>query len=177
MDPQRIWWSSIPSLQFTADPGDVKVEDIKFFEVLLPRDDRRYVIGKATYLGVASIASRATRSFKAWCVKTKKSVFLKDTWRILSDSQRPEHQFYEKLAAAKVQHIATVLDHSDIEGHRTQTGGYANETWVCKVNLKPFRTLQHYRLVLQEIGRSLTLFTDFREVLAAMRDALQGEDT
>ena len=146
----------------------MKLEDIKFLEVLLPREDRRYVIGKATYLGVASLASRATRSFKAWCVKTKKPVFLKDTWRILSDSQRPEHEIYEKLAAAKVQHIATVLDHSDIEGHRTQTGDYASETCVCKVKLKPFRTLQHYRLVLQEIGCSFTLFTDFFEVLAAM---------
>ena len=53
---------------------------------------------------------------------------------------------------------------------------------------RPFRTcektigsvegcLQHYRLVLREIGRSLTSFTDFREVLAAMRDAIQGKDT
>ena len=155
-------------LQFEADPGDVKVEDVEFFEVLLPRENRRDVIGKATYLGVASLASRATRSFKAWCLKTKKPVFSKDTWRILSDSQRPERDIDEKLGAAKVQHIATVLDHS---------GQYANETWVCKTKLKPFRTLQHYRLGLREIGRSLTSFTDFREVLAAMRDALQGKDT
>jgi hypothetical protein len=67
-----------------------------------------------------------------------------DTWHILSDSQRPEHQIYEKLAAAKVQHIATVLDHSDIQDHRTHTGDYANETWVCKVKLKPIRTLRHF---------------------------------
>jgi thiamine kinase-like enzyme len=70
-----------------------------------------------------------------------------------------------------------VLDHSDIQDHRTQTGNYANETCVCKVKLSPFRTLQHYRLVLREIGGSLTLFSHFRDVLAAMCDALQGEDT
>jgi hypothetical protein len=145
-------------LQFAADLGNVKVEVVNFFEMLLPRENNRYVIGKATYRGVASIASRATRSFKAWCLTTKRPVFLKDTWRILSDSLRPEHEIYEKLTAAKVRHIATVLDHSDFEDQRTRTGNYAQKSWVCKINMKPFRTLQHYRLVLQEIGRSLTSF-------------------
>ena len=163
-------------LQFTADLGDVKVENINFFEVLLPRENNRYVIGKATYLGMASLASRATRSFKAWCLATMRPVFLKDTWRILSPSQRPEHEIYEKLAAAKVEHIATVLDYSDFEDHRTLTGKYAQKSWVCKTKLNPFRTLQHYRLVLREIGRSLTLFNKFPEVLTAMKNALQGKD-
>ena len=161
-------------LQFDADPDNLKMDDVNFFEMLLPQENNRYVIGKATYLGRASLASRATRSFKAWCLTTRRPVFLKDTWRILS--QRPEHEIYEKLAAAKVQYIATILDHSDFEAHRTLTGAYARKSWVFKINLKPCRTLQHYRLVLQEIGRSLTSFNDFREVLAAMRNALQGED-
>jgi hypothetical protein len=38
-------------LQFAADSDDVTVENIDFFEVLLPREKSRYVIGKATYLG------------------------------------------------------------------------------------------------------------------------------
>jgi hypothetical protein len=162
-------------LQFAADLGDVKVQDVNFFEVLLPREKKRYVIGKATYLGVSSLASRATRSFKAWCLTTKTPVFLKDTWRVLSGSLSPEHEIYKKLANANVQHIATVLDHSDVLDHRTLTGKYAQEPWACKINMKPFRTLQHYRLVLKEIGRSLTSFSHFREVLTAMRCALQGK--
>ena len=111
-------------LQFATDIDDVKMEDVNFFEVLLgvPRENNRYVIGKTTYLGVASLASRATRSFKAWCLRTKKPVFLKDTWHILSRSQRPEHEIYEKLTTAKVQHIATMLDHSDFVDRRTLTG-------------------------------------------------------
>ena len=160
-------------LQFAADLRNV--EDMKFFEVLLPRENKRYVIGKVVYVGAAILTSRATRSFKAWCLTTKRPVFLKDTWRILSSSLRPEHEIYEKLAAAKVQHIATVLDHSNFEDHRTLTGKYAQKSWACKTKMKSFRTLQHYRLVLQEIGRSLTSFNDIREVLAAMRNALQGK--
>jgi hypothetical protein len=163
-------------LQFAADRGDVELEEVDFFEMWLPRENNRYVIGKATYLGVASLASRATRSFKAWCLTTNRPVFLKDTWRILSGSLRPEHEIYEKLTAAGVHYIATVLDHSDFEDHRTQTGNYAQEPWVCKTGLKHFRTLQHYRLVLQEIGRSLTSFKNLQEMLVAMGCALQGKD-
>ena len=102
-------------------------------------------------------------------------MFLKDTWRILSPFLSPGHEIYEKLTSAKVQYIATVLDHSDVEDQCTVTGNYAQKSWVFKTNPKPLRTFQHYRLVLQEIGRSLTVFDDFREMLAAMRSALQGK--
>ena len=125
-------------LQFDADSSKVMVDDVTFFKMLLPRENNSYVIGKATYLGVASLrlASRATRSFKAWCLTTQSPVFLKDTWRIDSPFLRPEHAIYEKLVDAKVQHIATVLDHSDIVNHRTLTGDYAQKRWACKINLK-----------------------------------------
>ena len=102
-------------LQFSADPGDMNMKDVKFFQVLLPRENKSYVVGKPTYEGMSSLASRATRTFKAWCLTTHRPVFLKDSWRILSQSLRPEHEIYKKLADAKVQYIATVLDYSDVE--------------------------------------------------------------
>ena len=162
-------------LQFDKDPGNLNVKDVKFFQVLLPRENKSYVVGKPTYQGMSALASRATRTFKAWCLTTHEAVFLKDSWRILSPSLRPEHEIYGKLAANKVPYIATVLDYSDVGDQRTATGNYDQKSWVCKIKLKPFRFLQHYRLVLKEIGRSLTVFEDFREVLGAMRNALQGK--
>ena len=68
-----------------------------------------------------------------------------------------------------------MLDHSDVEDQRTVTGNYAQKSWVFKTNPKLLRTFQRYRLVLQEIGRSLIVFNDFREMLAAMRSALQDK--
>ena len=47
-----------------------------------------------------------------------------------------EHEIYEKLTAAKVQYIATVLDHGDVGDQRTVTGHFAQKSWVCKSNLK-----------------------------------------
>ena len=58
-----------------------------------------------TYRILSSLTSRATRTFKAWCLTTRRPVFLKDTWRILSTSLRPEHEIYEKRTAAKVQYM------------------------------------------------------------------------
>ena len=99
-------------LQFAAENGDLKVEDVNFFELLPPRETKRCVIGKATYPGVSSLGSRATRSFKAWCLAKQEPVFLKDTWRVV------------KSTSANVQHIATVANYSDITDHRALTGKY-----------------------------------------------------
>ena len=68
-------------LQFAADPSDMKVEDVNFFEVSLPRTNNRSVIGKATYLAVASLPSRGTRSFKAWFLTTKKPLIFNPVYR------------------------------------------------------------------------------------------------
>ena len=131
----------ISQLQLAADLGDVKMEDVNYFQMLLPRQKHCYVIGKATYLGVASLASRATRSFKAWCLTTNRPVFLKDTWHINSAARSPEHEIYGKLANAKVKYIATVHDYSDIDDYLMLTGKQAGESWVCSKKLKPFHTL------------------------------------
>ena len=48
-----------------ARRGDLKVNDVRFFKVFLPRQNNFYVVGTPTYQGISSLASRATRIFKA----------------------------------------------------------------------------------------------------------------
>ena len=72
-------------------------------------------------------------------------------WRLTTHRPREEYaqalrSEREKLTTAKVQYIATVLDYSNVGDQRTVTGNYVQKSWVCKTNLKPFSTLQHYRL-------------------------------
>ena len=62
-----------------ARRGDLKVNDVRFFKVFLPRQNNFYVVGTPTYQGISSLASRATRIFKAWCLTIHKAGFLKDT--------------------------------------------------------------------------------------------------
>ena len=85
----------------SADSGDLKVKNINFFKCCCHGGTNP----TGTYRIMSSLTSRATRTFKAWCLTTRRLVFLKDTWRILSTSLRPEHEIYEKLTAAKVQYM------------------------------------------------------------------------
>ena len=51
----------------------------KLFRLKLGEND--YIVGKLTYMGTSSPTGRSTRAFTAFCEKTWKLVFLKDTWR------------------------------------------------------------------------------------------------
>jgi hypothetical protein len=109
-------------------------------------------------------------------METRKIVFLKDTWRVLSPRLLPEHEIYGKLAEAKVPHVATLEAHNDVEGHVTKTSELQWESWVKFEGNRRFRKFQHYRLVLQEYARPIQLFRNIRELIQAFRDALEGKD-
>ncbi|KAF8889310.1 hypothetical protein BD779DRAFT_1520893 [Infundibulicybe gibba] len=136
-----------------------------------------YIVGDAVYMGVGSPVGRSTRTFEAYSLKTKERVFLKDTWRVVSKTQRREDEIYVRLKAAGVEHIAEFIEAGDLEGHITRsqlirpTDG--NEEWL-KPPRRSLRTLQHYRLVLEDIERTLTEFTTTREMVTAFRDASEA---
>ncbi|KAF8509369.1 hypothetical protein BU17DRAFT_70468 [Hysterangium stoloniferum] len=94
-------------------------------------------------------------------------VLLKDTWRIVSATQSPEHMIYERLKKHGVRNICTCKEGCDVLQHCTKT---QDSSMVKRPS--PFRRLQHYRLVLNEIGRSLSDFRDTKEMVTAVRDAI-----
>ncbi|KAF8525575.1 kinase-like domain-containing protein, partial [Hysterangium stoloniferum] len=110
---------------------------------------------------------RSTRVFKAYCVETGKLVLLKDTWRVVSATQSPEHMIYEELKKHGVRNICTCKEGCDVLQQFTKT----QDSSMPKPP-KPLRRLQHYRLVLNEIGRSLGDFRDTKEMVTAVRDAI-----
>ncbi|KAF8503151.1 kinase-like domain-containing protein, partial [Hysterangium stoloniferum] len=110
---------------------------------------------------------RSTRVFKAYCIETGKLVLLKDTWRIVSATQSPEHMIYEQLKKHGVRNICTCKEGCDVLQQCTKT---QDSSMVKRPS--PFRRLQHYRLVLNEIGRSLSDFRDTKEMVTAVRDAI-----
>src|SRR5271154_3156231 len=82
-------------------------DNARLFEVLFP-GNRKFVISAPLYMGTGSPTGRSTRTFKALCMQTKKIVFLKDTWRVISNRLLPEHEVYRKLADAQVPHVAAL---------------------------------------------------------------------
>ena len=108
-------------------------------------------------------------------MQTKKIVFLKDTWRVISDGLLPEDQIYAKLAEAQVPHVATLEAFHNVDEQVTRTHEFQSESWVRFEGTRRFRMFQHYRLVLCEFARSIQLFTNVRELVQAFRDALEGK--
>ena len=79
-------------------------------------------------MGIASPTGRSTRTFKALCMQTKKIVFLKDTWRVISDGLLPEDQIYAKLAEVQVPHVATLEAFHNVDGQVTRTHEFQSES-------------------------------------------------
>ncbi|KAF8509372.1 hypothetical protein BU17DRAFT_99005 [Hysterangium stoloniferum] len=139
----------------------------RLFHVQLDPRGHTYVFYCLTYMAVGSPLGRSTRVFKAYCIETGKLVLLKDTWRIVSATQSPEHMIYERLKKHGVRNICTCKEGCDVLQQCTKT----QDSSMVK-HPSPFRRLQHYRLVLNEIGRSLSDFRDTKEMVTAVRDAI-----
>jgi len=137
--------------------------------------DRTFVISVPLYMGTGSPTGRSTRTFKALCMWTRKIVFLKDTWRVMSPGLLAEHEIYGKLAEARVPHVATLEAFTDVHGQATRTDKFQQETWVKSSGPRRLRKFQHYRLVLKEFARPIQLFQDVKELVQAFRDALEGK--
>ncbi|KAF8498372.1 hypothetical protein BU17DRAFT_72339 [Hysterangium stoloniferum] len=140
----------------------------RLFQVKLDPKGDTYLFYCPTYMAVGSPLGRSTRVFTAYCVETGKLVLLKDTWRVVSPSQSSEHTIYEGLKKHRVRNICTCKEGSDVLDQVTKT----QDASMGRRLSSPLRRLQHYRLVLNEIGRSLTDFRNTKEMVTAVRDAI-----
>jgi hypothetical protein len=136
-------------------------------------EDHFYIGKKPTLDGRTSPTGRHTRAFVAFDLQTKKTVVVKDTWRVDQPHLQREGDVYKTLAAANVPHIAPCVLAADLRGHRTRTREFVDAEWRQgeRPHLRPH---QHYRMALGVIGRPLTTFKSSRELVTVLRDALQG---
>lgn len=166
-------------------------------------DDIYYALNEKYYARLASPNGRATRAFKAYDLKNKRIVFVKDTWRIVDRGLRVEHKTYEKLHMKKVPYIPVYYTSGDIDGQRTlsdvaplrppvekktastkkkntaqkQTQSLDDSTPDPKAGprmRRTFRVLQHYRLVLEYLEGSLESVKTTKEMVSILRDIAEG---
>ncbi|KAG6814874.1 hypothetical protein H0H87_006863 [Tephrocybe sp. NHM501043] len=135
-------------------------------------DNEDYVISEDQEHGSVSPIGRSTRCLKAYRLETRAVVLLKDTWRVVSPSLKPEHEIYAKLNERNVTHIPEVYQGADVGSdtdlhHLTQTA-----VWAAKLNLNiSLRTLRHYRIVLEYLEYKLEEFETTAQLVGALRDA------
>ena len=106
----------------------------------------------------------------------ERMIYMKDTWRFLSDSPdvevMPEHEIYEILHHHQTPNIPEHVAGGDVDGGRTQTQEMVDAPWLCvQPRISPY---QHYRLVHGIVGRPLFKFECTKQLVAAVFDALQG---
>lgn len=119
---------------------------------------------------------RATRACPAYEWHGKRTVFLKDSWRVLLDGILSEGETYARLNSAGVRNVPTCIASGDVEcipEQQPQTVRLSKEWWSCTpINLVPHT---HHRLVLNIAGTSLMSFGSVRELVTAIRDGLIGK--
>ncbi|KAI0365592.1 hypothetical protein BV20DRAFT_1056338 [Pilatotrama ljubarskyi] len=137
LDPEWPWWKlEVPN---ETSPGT----------------SRYFLVGKPNFQADDAI-SRTTRGYVA--IESEGSsgdrlVYLKDTWRVVNDNIRKEGVVLETLGAKRVKFVPTLLCHGDIRGQES-----TSQTLWPKYHPgeeSTLKTHQHYRLVVNEVGKPL----------------------
>lgn len=131
------------------------------------------VLIRRPFTGHSGLFGRATRAYIAYDLGMHQLVFLKDSWRPVHRSLRPEFQTYRTLQEHHVPHIPTTLYGGDV----MNVDGCAQETMNQEFGSATWRTIQgsldthvHHRIV-QEIAYPLET-GDLRELIQALHDVL-----
>lgn len=124
-------------------------------------------------------AGRWTRTSIAYDVQRRRSVFIKDSWRVSLEGLTPEGQIYSELHDNSVPNVPFCSDAGDIGDdlyHSSRTHEFNDRYGSPSLStyLVPHR---HYRLVLDTIGQPLQTFRRSRHLVSAVYDALVGEFT
>ncbi|KAF8554515.1 hypothetical protein OG21DRAFT_1394048, partial [Imleria badia] len=103
-------------------------------------------------------------------------IYMKDTWRFLSDlpdvEMKAEHEIYAILHEHGTPNIPEHVAGGDVDGGRTQAQDLVDAPWLCvKPRISPY---QHYRLVHRIVGRPLFKFECTKQLVTAVFDALQA---
>ncbi|GJJ15772.1 hypothetical protein Clacol_010050 [Clathrus columnatus] len=133
-----------------------------------------YIVPSQGYMNNAfSPLGRSTRTFTAYSLSLQCNVFLKDSWRL--DSQTPEHKIYAELHDKGVSHLPTVLVGSDILDQTTVTQDVLRKkpSWL-KGQPKQLRKHTHYRMSLKEIAKPLSSFSSTKVLITAILDAIKA---
>jgi hypothetical protein len=103
--------------------------------------------------------------------RKRKVLYVKDTWRNQAPEFIPEGEIYELLQANKIKYIPKFCYAGDVEGRYQRT--VVNEFAISRKGF-PFFGRQHYRLVLETIGRPLMTFKNTFFLTIVVADALTG---
>ncbi|KAI0359655.1 hypothetical protein OH77DRAFT_1047315 [Trametes cingulata] len=161
LDPRWPWWKLQVPDETNPDPGS----------------SRYFLVGKP-HFRASDVFGRTTRGYialESGASSDDKLVFLKDTWRVVSDGRRKEGATLEKLRDEKVVFVPTLICHGDIHGQQTVSQTVwprYNPGRACML-----KAHQHYRLVVKEVGQPLHEVKNPYQAMSVIRCCLTAHES
>ncbi len=142
------------------------------------RDDkgeRCFLVG-APHFASPELAGRATRCYVAIDCSNPEGPFvhLKDAWRVDHDGMEREGDVVRYLNEQKVKGVPTLVCHSDVEDQVTDS----QEVWKLRHGQTDqclMKKHRHYRIVVQEVGLSMSRFKNGKELIYLIGTCIEGE--
>ncbi|RDX45743.1 hypothetical protein OH76DRAFT_930840 [Lentinus brumalis] len=135
------------------------------------RSVRKFLVGKP-HFQAPGVAGRATRGYVALPLTDEgvvggSFVYLKDAWRVDRQGIEREGAVLQELNSLGIKYVPTLVCHGDIPGQVTKSQDLW-KTYHPKEEECPLKRHQHYRLVVEEVGKPLDQFKDGVELVLAL---------
>lgn len=153
---------STQSSVFGPEPPPPMYEHGTEFLACYPVSERDHILG------------RGTRAYPAVSVKSKKIVFLKESWRDIGTE--PEAEIIAMLNAKKVPFAPTLIAGGDT-GFQTKVADTLPENWLTDSQYKDVlvsKRMQH-RFTIKEVCKQLSTFKSLKQLLQVLYDAFRCE--
>ena len=137
---------------------------------------REFLVAKPHFsaLGLACGGTRGYVAIDAENPLDSDFYYLKDTWRFLCRNVEKEGDMLLSLNLNAVPHVPTLLCHGDVPKQETRSqvvwkAHHVEEDIEC-----PLKTYKHYRIVVHEVGKPLSDFSNSRQLVYAIACCVLG---
>ncbi|KAF8498954.1 hypothetical protein F5888DRAFT_1633507 [Russula emetica] len=112
-------------------------------------------------------------------ISMKRSIFMKDSWRLVKEGIPKEGDVYSRFKANAVPNVPHCLNSGDIGKeiyHSTRTDHFVNQNWNPNY-VYDLTSHRHYRLILDDIGQPLDSFKCSQDMVRAVYAALTAYES
>ncbi|KAI0764206.1 hypothetical protein BD413DRAFT_196048 [Trametes elegans] len=133
-------------------------------------EKRKFLVGKPTFCSV-TLFGRGTHGYVALDPKSRRFVFLKDSWRPFYEDVEPEGQYLQILGSgAAKDYVPQLLCHGYVGDTERDPADIVEENDDMDV----LREYRHYRLVVKDVGLSFDCIENSQQLVKCLFHCIVG---
>ncbi|KAI0759288.1 hypothetical protein BD413DRAFT_437480, partial [Trametes elegans] len=143
-------------------------------------EKRKFLVGKPTFCSV-TLFGRGTHGYVALDPKSRRFVFLKDSWRPFYEDVEPEGHYLQILGSGEARdYVPRLLCHGDVANQSDGLGSASERNLSGPQpaeqddHLPAFRDHRHYRLVSKDVGLSFDCIETSQQLVECLYHCLIG---